>query len=232
MAKEQIKKVANYLGVNITRYDKMQDHYQGLYTKYRQFTMVPQSHFINNLQLCSRFGNIEGDIVECGVWKGGVSAAMAELFNGKKTIHLFDSFQGLPEAKKIDGPAAIQWQREVDSPMYHDNCTAEEAFVIEAFKQAGIENYKIYKGWFQDTLDRFDGSKISILRLDADWYDSTIVCFEKLFPLVSTGGLIILDDYYTWDGCAKAVHDYLSKNQSISRISQMNNEFAYIIKKD
>ena len=57
-----------------------------------------------------------------------------------------------------------------------------------------------------------------------------MTCLEALFPLVTQGGLVIIDDYYTWDGCAKAVHDYLSSIKSACRIRQFMNDVAYITK--
>ena len=81
-------------------------------------------------------------------------------------------------------------------------------------------DYAIHKGWFNTTLTAFQAEDgIAILRLDADWYDSTIECLEHLFPQVNGGGLILIDDYYTWEGCSKAVHDYLSRHKSRCRIS-------------
>ena len=73
--------------------------------------------------------------------------------------------------------------------------------------------------------------KISLLRLDGDWYDSTITCFENFYPMVEDDGLIIVDDYFAWDGCSRAVHDYLSKIKSNSRINT-NGNLMYIIKNE
>ncbi|HNP99483.1 MAG TPA: TylF/MycF/NovP-related O-methyltransferase, partial [Bacteroidia bacterium] len=72
--------------------------------------------------------------------------------------------------------------------------------------------------------------QISLLRLDGDWYESTYTCLEAFYPKVSDGGYIVIDDYYQWEGCAKAVHDYLSKHQLSDRIHQTAHGVAYIIK--
>ena len=88
------------------------------------------------------------------------------------------------------------------------------------------------KGWFSDTVPHHPNQPIALLRLDGDWYDSTMVCLQNLYPKVVTGGIIIIDDYYSWDGCSKAVHDYLSSIQSVSRILTGFNRIAYIVKKD
>jgi O-methyltransferase len=231
MAKTLVKKIIRLGGIDLKRYDKALVEYKSLYKKYQAFTMIPEELFIANLDLCNRFSLLEGDVVECGVWRGGMAAAMAEVTGPKKRFHLFDSFKGLPPAKEIDGKEALSWQKDTESSNYHDNCAADESFVIEAFKRAKHHDYTLYKGWFENTLSKYEGGEISILRLDGDWYDSIKICLDKLFPLVKEGGLILLDDYYTWDGCTKAVHDYLCETKSPSRIYQWNNQVAYIIKK-
>jgi O-methyltransferase len=145
---------------------------------------------------------------------------------------MFDSFEGLPQAQAIDGKEALAWQNNKDAPGYFDNCKAEQDYCIKAMNMAGATNFEVHAGWFQNTIPQYGDSPIAILRLDGDWYDSIMVCLEGLFPKVREGGVIILDDYYTWDGCAKAVHDYLSRGNSPSRIFQWKNQVAYIIKKN
>ncbi len=232
MAKRLVKEVLRLGGVELTRFDKSKKPYQVAYKKYQSYTMVPEGAFILNLDLCNRFKNVKGDFVECGVWRGGMSAAIAEALGHDRQIHLFDSFQGLPAAKDIDGREALAWQSDITSPGYFENCKAEESYVVQAMKLAGHKKYQTYPGWFNETLPQFGAHSIAILRLDGDWYDSIIVCLDHLFPKVVEGGVVLLDDYYTWDGCAKAVHDYLAKTKSPSRVYQWNNQIAYLIKKN
>lgn len=232
MAKQIIKRVLNKGGLELRRYDKQLNYYRKLYLKFKDFTMIPQEAFILNLELCGKFKHLKGDYVECGVWRGGMSAAIAEILGSDRRIHLFDSFEGLPPAAEIDGKEALEWQSNVESPSYHSNCAAEEIFVKDAMVLAQHTNYITYKGWFDQTLAEFAGEHISLLRLDGDWYDSILVCLQQLFPKVIEGGIVILDDYYTWDGCAKAVHDYLSEIKSPSRVYQFNNQIGYIVKKN
>lgn len=205
--------------------------YTDLYTKYKDYTMVSEKSFINNLELSNKFKTVPGDIVECGVWKGGMIAAISELIGNKRAL-LFDSYEGLPKPKEDDGIQAKLWQANVKGEFYYDNCSAEEAFAIEAMTMSGA-SFNSFQGWFKDTLNnKLPIEKISILRLDVDWYDSTMECLTYLFPLLSKGGIVLIDDYYTWEGCSKAVHDYLSKIKSKSRVYQFNNNVAYIIKID
>jgi O-methyltransferase len=208
------------------------DKYSAVYDKYKGFTMVTREDCVKFLSLLSNFKKVSGSVVECGVWRGGMSAAMVDVMGKERNYYLFDSFEGLPPAKEIDGKSAMAWQKDVKSPGYYDNCKAEMEWAEKAMKTSGAKNYKLVKGWFDSTVPthKFD-EPIAILRLDGDWYDSTMVCLENLFPKVAEGGLIILDDYYVWDGCAKALHDYLSKNKRAERITQAYSSGCYLVKK-
>jgi O-methyltransferase len=94
-----------------------------------------------------------------------------------------------------------------------------------------LKIWRIVKGWFDNTLANYQfADEILILRLDGDWYDSTLCCLYNLFPKVRKGRIIIIDDYYTWEGCSKAVHDYLHSKNSSSQIRQWHNNVAYIVK--
>lgn len=202
-----------------------------LFKKYKEFTMVQRKDYIDCLALTTAFKNIKGCVIECGVWRGGMIAGMSEVMGKERNYFLFDSFEGLPQAKEIDGPSAIQWQKNSNSPNYHDNCKAEMEWAKKAMGKSKTENVNFVKGWFADTIPTYDlKESIAVLRLDGDWYDSTMTCLENLFPKVAKGGLIVLDDYYTWDGCSKALHDYLSKYQRPEKIYYAYSSGCYLIK--
>ena len=193
--------------------------------------MVENQDFIDCLSLVSKFENIEGCVVECGVWRGGMMGGIAETMGNKRDYYLFDSFEGLPPAKEIDGASAIAWQKDVDSPGYFENCKAEMDWAEKAMMKTKVKNYKLVKGWFDKTIPTYTFDKpIGVLHLDGDWYDSTMVCLENLFMKVAKGGLIILDDYYVWEGCSKALHDYLSINKRPERIERAYSSGCYLIK--
>jgi O-methyltransferase len=206
---------------------------QGIYLQVKAYTMVPENVFIDNLELAELYGRGPGCMVECGVWKGGMSAALAKLFGNDHEYFLFDSFEGLPPAKEIDGEKAIAWQQDKNSEFYFDNCRAGEEFAQEIMQRSGVKNYKLVKGFFSETLPGFRPPQpIRILRLDGDWYDSTMQCLENLYPHVAQNGLIIIDDYYLWEGCTRAVHDFLSANKLAHPIRQFNDgNVHYIVKK-
>lgn len=185
--------------------------------------MIPRATYLDNLLLAERVAHLAGCVVECGVWRGGMSAGLARVLGPKRTYFLFDSFEGLPPAKEIDGEAAVRWQQDTTSPMFHDNCTARADFAARAMKLAGVDSPHLIKGWFDQTLPSFTPPEpICLLRLDGDWYESTMVCLEALFDYVVPGGLVVLDDYYAWDGCSRALHDFLSRRSATERICSFN----------
>ena len=181
--------------------------------------MIPRHSYVENLTLAARVAHIPGCVVECGVWRGGMIAGVASILGPSRRYYLCDSFEGLPPVKPIDGAAAARWQQDTTSPHYHDNCTAGEEYAIQAMALAGIGSPTLVKGWFDQSLPSLRLEQpIALLRLDGDWYDSTMACLQSLYDQVSPGGLIIIDDYYTWDGCSRAVHDFLSRRSSEDRI--------------
>ena len=201
-----------------------------LVRKFADLTMVPGETFLDNLEVIRDKLKTDGAVVECGVWRGGMSGGMASLLGNGRTYYLVDSFEGLPVPSDKDGESAFQWQVDKDSPGYHDNCRAEEAFAQTAMQRAGCVNWHLVRGWFADTVPNLkvaDG--IALLRLDGDWYDSTMVCLDHLFDQVVSGGVIIIDDYYAWDGCTRAVHDFLSKRSATERI-RAHGTVAYIVR--
>jgi len=163
-----------------------------------------------------------GCIIECGTWRGGMSAGMIEVAGRRRNYHFFDSFEGLPPAGERDGFEAREFQSNTSSPTYFNNCTASLEEFEGTISKAGCpkENIGIHKGFFETTLPAFSCPPIAVLRLDADWYESTMICLEKFWDHIMPGGLILIDDYYTWEGCARAVHAFLAKREAKERLHQ------------
>lgn len=152
--------------------------------------------------------NIPGLLVECGIAAGNNFAAMCKA--GRFGIG-FDSFEGIPWAGENDeeqpGMKAIDPSKfgilESSGITYH---------AIEDVKTNlatwGIYNCELIPGWFQDTVRNWmNGFKISVLRLDGDLYESTKICLDNLYPHLSRGGILIIDDW-NLKGCRKAFYDY------------------------
>ena len=187
-----------------------------LYNRYKAYTMLHRENFANNLALCDCFRHIPGAVVECGTWKGGMSAGMATSLGPDRHYYLYDSYEGLPPATAHDtdhyGQSGIEWQqrqlaKQGTAPDSNNRAAIEDARA--AMKLSGAPHVTITKGWFADTLPTYTGGPIAILRCDGDWYESTRDTLVALYPHVVSGGVIILDDYHYWDGCAKAVHEFL-----------------------
>jgi O-methyltransferase len=208
--------------------------YYRVYRKYRALTMVRPREYVDSMLLARSYAErIEGDIVECGTWRGGVACGLIEVTGGNREYHFFDSFEGLPKATEKDGESAIAYQADTASPKYFDNCAADEAAFRDAIApMAAPERLHVYRGWFSDTMKLFPRDRrIAVLRLDGDWFDSTLQCLEGLYDRVTPGGVIIVDDYYAWDGCARAVHHFLAARSLPDRIHQSAlGRVAYLVK--
>jgi deoxyxylulose-5-phosphate synthase len=151
---------------------------------------------------------------------------------------MFDSFEGLPPADDRDGPLALQYQRDTHLRWYHDNCKAPLHKVRDAANRFEFSESEaiIVPGWFSSTLIEnkpvLARHGISLLRVDCDWYEPVSTVLNELGCLVSEEGYIVLDDYYAWDGCARAVHDYLSRNRLSWRIRTVGQSVgAWMIKR-
>lgn len=165
--------------------------------------------------------NIEGCIIECGVAKGGASAMMIltnHMFHNKKrSLLLFDSFEGLPNPTEEDfvGEKSGDYVQSLDQ----GDCLGTVEQVSNLFKSLKIDYSKVkyIKGWFQNTIPDYAlDEKIAILRLDGDWYESTKIPLEKFYDYISIGGAIIVDDYGTCFGSKKAVNEFIqSRNLDI-----------------
>jgi O-methyltransferase len=204
-----------------------------LYRKHRRSTMTHATAYISNLLLARSVLDVSGCVVECGVWRGGMIAGIAEVLGPDRDYFLFDSFEGLPKAQRMDGEAIAAWQRNVGSTTYFDNCRASENEARAAMRMAGVPRSVTVKGWFERTLPGFKpSSPIALLRLDGDLYESTKVCLETLYKHVAANGLIVIDDYGTWEGCARAVNEFLAHTSEnhVLRLRQYANRVFYIIK--
>jgi O-methyltransferase len=214
---------------------RLRSGFREIYRKFHDYTMVHEANYVNNLELCFEFRQIPGCVAECGVWRGGMSAGMAQVLGADRQYLLFDSFEGLPPAREeLDGASAVAWQSDPKAPFHHNNCTAAEAEAAAAMKLSGVPSFSLVKGWFNETLPRFVlPCNIAVLRLDGDWYESTRVCLENLYPHVAPGGVVILDDYYAWDGCTRAVNEFLAgiaSPNAVPKLRQFRDSVAYFIK--
>jgi O-methyltransferase len=203
----------------------------------RPYTLVLDAALARNIDLTIEAVKNAGPndvIAECGTWKGGSSLAMIlaqqEFFGCvKHPVWMFDSFCGLPDATVEDGKLAKDWQKNPDASINHNNCTAHLEEVLAMMQRENIDpaHYRTFKGWFNQTLGpavgelNQRGGQLALLRLDGDWYESTRDCLYWLFPKLRKGAPCIVDDYYAWDGCALAVHEYFGQHSIPARLRPM-----------
>jgi hypothetical protein len=189
-------------------------------------TMVSFERLVATALACKYVedNSIQGDFVECGVWRGGNSILATKLFNlygSTRNVWLFDTFAGMSEPTEVDkdarGVPAIHKYLGSLNQGHNEWAYASLNDVKRQFEIRGLLNSNVFfvKG---DVLETLKGenvpSQISILRLDTDWYESTKAELEELYPRVVTGGCLIIDDYGHWQGSRLAVDEYFEKNKN------------------
>jgi len=210
----------------------------GLILKVKPYTMVnyPRlSNIYSSVKLMEK-NKMKGAFVECGVWKGGCAAVMAlaadRARSGRK-VWLFDSFEGLPEPTEKDGTDKDGVSAREHFRMNKDIAPIEGVEKLLFLKlKLDKENVLIKKGWFKDTLPEAKKATgpIAILRLDADWYESTKCCLENLYDNVIPGGYVILDDYNFHQGCQRATDEFLSDRKLRMNLVKIDDEAVYFQK--
>jgi O-methyltransferase len=166
---------------------------------------------------------IPGAIVECGVWRGGSMMAAArtllQLDRRDVDLYLFDTFEGMPAPTEKD----VRWTGESAARLLasEQGKAAEQLWaraslddVRKAFAEVGYPQSKIHfiRGLVQETLPKQAPDRVSILRLDTDWYESSRHELVHLYPRLVPGGILILDDYAWWNGVRTAVDEYFEEH--------------------
>jgi hypothetical protein len=162
--------------------------------------------------------DVPGAIVECGVWRGGSMMAIAlsllKLKRGDVPLYLFDTFAGMAEPSKEDGQAVhAKWK--ANQTKAHNNWVyASLEDVRTNLFSTGYDRSlcSFVQGKVEDTIPSAAPERIALLRLDTDWYESTKHELEHLFPRLSRGGVLIIDDYGHFEGCRKAVDEYVRQH--------------------
>ncbi|MEO7923959.1 MAG: TylF/MycF/NovP-related O-methyltransferase [Chitinophagaceae bacterium] len=172
--------------------------------------------------------NIEGDLVETGVWRGGTVIFMKAILRSfnitDRVVWVADSFEGLPK------PNSEKYEADKDDEFYKaDRLRISLEKVKQNFEKYGLldENVKFLKGWFKDTLPVAPIHKLAILRLDGDMYESTMDGLVNLYPKLSKGGYIIIDDWGSVEGCRLAVQDYRKKSGITEKIIPIDEDGVF-----
>lgn len=194
------------------------------------YTMIGLSG-LDNIQECverALADGVPGDLVETGVWRGGVCILMRAILKAHgvedRSVWVADSFQGVPEAGEGSHP--------LDQEMaLHNinNILSISADVVRAnFKSVDLLDSQVHflEGWFCDTLPTAPIDKIAVLRLDGDLYVSTKDSLSALYPKLSPGGYLIIDDYNI-EPCREAVHEYRDLHGITDEIQHFNDTGTY-----
>jgi len=183
-----------------------------------------------NSRLCIEtvlIDGVPGDVVETGVWRGGMSIFMrgvlaAHGVTGRR-VWLADSFEGLPP------PSAETYPADAGANFNFAFLSVSVEEVRRNFARYGLldDQVRFLVGWFKDTLPTAPIDEISVLRLDGDMYQSTIEALEPLYPKLSPGGFCIVDDYGTINASRQAIHDYRVTHQITDEILDIDGWAAY-----
>jgi predicted O-methyltransferase YrrM len=161
---------------------------------------------------------LPGLVVEAGTARGGSAIVMAAAKAPERPMKVYDVFGMIPPPGDEDGPDVHERYAKIAAGEaqgvggdtyygYRDDLYEE---VTESFSRLGVpaaeRNVELVRGLFEDTIDLDE--PVAFAHLDGDWYESTMTCLERIAPLLVPGGRIVLDDYYMWSGCRRAVDEY------------------------
>ena len=182
--------------------------------------------------------NVAGAIVECGVWRGGsmmaVAIALRELGVDNRDLYLYDTFEGMSAPTEEDGDVANKkFAHRRLSADSSDWCRTTIEEVKKNLTGTGypMERIHFIKGKVEDTLpEQAPAGPIAILRLDTDWYESTRQEMDHLYPMLEQSGVLILDDYGSWQGARKAVDEYLAEHDICLPLNRIDSSARMSIK--
>lgn len=207
----------------------MDREFAAIYKKCRIYTMTSCERMYALYKAVQYIvdARIPGDLVECGIWRGGSTMVMAYVLlakaETKRTIYLYDTFAGMPEPgprdiSSSDSEIAMKtWKKNITNT-HNEWCFASLSEVRRNMLSTGYpaSRIRLVKGRVEDTIPGIAPSQVALLRLDTDWYESTYHELTHLFPRLSHGGILIIDDYGHWKGAKEAVDAYfMEQNTSI-----------------
>ena len=182
---------------------------------------------LDNMQFCITDvlrRDVPGDVIEAGAWRGGMTIFMCAVLktygDTEKCVWVADSFEGLPNSDP-------ELNRSVFWPAGAMAVSLEE--VRENFARYGLldEKVRFLKGFFSATLPVAPISKLSVLRSDADLYESTMDVLNNLYPKLSVGGYAIFDDYFSLPDCKRAIDDYRKAHRITEEIKRIDSQAIY-----
>lgn len=236
-----IQKVINSMGFELVKIRHLRNRadmeasFLEMYNQCKPFTMtsIERMYAIYKSVEYLHLNKTGGDIVECGVWKGGSSmlAALSLKHFGdtSKKLYLYDTYEGMSKPTDYDRnlsnkPADIEYRESLKEGGISAWCYSSLDEVRGNMGRTGYpeQNIIYIKGKVEETIPETIPGRISLLRLDTDWYESTFHNLNHLFPLLSKGGILILDDYGHWQGARKATDEYFAKENKFPFLSRID----------
>jgi hypothetical protein len=194
------------------------------------YTMTSPERLVANMDAVAHVirRNIQGALVECGVWRGGSVLVMIRTLQSlgitDRDVYLFDTFDGMTRPTEADTsaftpPALETWHESADAGRKPwEWVFGQEIFNLHDVRQmlhaTGYPPDRIHlvEGRVEDTIPPQAPTSIAVLRLDTDWYESTAHELAHLYPRLASGGVLIVDDYGHWDGARRAVDEYFASD--------------------
>lgn len=186
--------------------------------------------------------NIEGDFVECGVWRGGSMMAAAltlkDLGDQRRSLYLYDTYEGMsaPTAEDVGSDGQIAHKKFSNRKLSEDTsdwCRSPIDEVKNNLASTGYpaDNMHFIKGKVEDVIPgQMPAGPIAILRLDTDWYESTRHEMVHLYPRLVKNGVLIIDDYGDWQGAKKAIDEYIAEHNLCLLLNRVDHTGRVAIK--
>lgn len=190
-----------------------------VFSDIRKYNMQSADRLVHLLHYLLMSEHLEGDIVEMGCHSGG-TAMLFSLLTSKK-VYLYDSFEGFPE-EDTDGKDSAGFQP-------HKYAVTMDS-VLQNYKNYDIKDPIIIPGYFNNLTEKDLPSKISFAHIDSDLYQSVMDSLELVYPLVTSGGYILIDDYLSprYEGATQAVKDFFSdKPEPVVNLPGSNSTQSY-----
>jgi hypothetical protein len=209
----------------------MEREFLALYERCAPFTMTSIERMFALWQAARHVRGVPGDVVECGVWRGGSSMLAALTLaerRDERMLWMYDTFEGMPAP--TDRDVDITGVRVADS---WDEFRAQDGLIFARatlaevrsnMRSTGVPEHRIHyvQGKVEDTIPGQAPARIALLRLDTDWYESTRHELEHLWPRLQPGGVLIVDDYGHWTGARKAVDEFFAGREDAPLLSRID----------
>ncbi|MGH2521817.1 MAG: TylF/MycF/NovP-related O-methyltransferase, partial [Anaerolineales bacterium] len=218
------------LGADLVRHADPESRREGRVWPKTAHTMIGAAR-LDNLRTCVEDvlnRGVPGDLIEAGVWRGGACIFMRGLLKAHavsdRVVWVADSFRGLPpplhKVDKADPAGALHKDRQLAISLEQVKANFAAYDLLD-------DQVRFLKGWFRDTLPQAPMERLAVMRLDGDLYESTMDGLVSLYPKLSSGGYVIIDDYGNIAACKQAVHDYRAKHAIREPIRRIDWAGAY-----